>query len=159
MRGLMNAEVMANTMKLKQLGAKIETINSKMSYVRFDIDGVKLEYVYNLNKKGKYFLERTRPYARPLRTFETEEDLVKLIEIDREQFVNMMNSKHADEFFELLKTMTNLVKKVEDLILYYNIPTKDIDILDNEMKKIQNEIDKIKDESERVYFKKDPEHI
>ncbi|MCK5762601.1 MAG: hypothetical protein KAH05_00635 [Clostridiales bacterium] len=56
---------MVNTMKLKQLGAKIETINSKMSYVRFDIDGVKLEYVYN--NKGKYFLERTKP----LRTFET----------------------------------------------------------------------------------------
>ncbi|MCD6434844.1 MAG: hypothetical protein J7L15_00420, partial [Clostridiales bacterium] len=114
---------------------------------------------YNINKKGKYFLQRVKPYARALRTFDNEEDLVRIIEIDYEQFINMMNSKNSEQFFELLKTMTNLVSKVEDAILYYNIPRDEIELLKDSMIEIESEIDKIKIESERVYFKKDPDNI
>ncbi|MCK5762600.1 MAG: hypothetical protein KAH05_00630 [Clostridiales bacterium] len=39
--------------------------------------------------------------------------------------------------------MTNLVEKVEDLILYYNIPTEEINILTNSMKETKNESERI----------------
>ena len=61
MRRFIDAEITQHTMKLQQIGAKVQVINSKLCYVNFDIGGFKIQYVYNVNKKGNYLLERIKP--------------------------------------------------------------------------------------------------
>lgn len=159
MRKLVNAEVLEHTMKLQQMGAKVSAINSKLCYVDFDLSGFKLQYAYNINKKGNYFLERIKPYQLPLKEFESESDVVEIIGIDVEQFRNAIKSHHAGEFVDTGRTLINVLKKFEDLYLYYNIPTEQMNCLMGKLKELENEITEVKEKSERLYFKKEPENL
>ncbi len=159
MRKLVNAEVLEQSMKLQQMGAKVEVINSKLCYVNFDVSGFNLQYVYNINKKGSYFLERIKPYPLPLKVYESEQDLVEVIAIDVEQFKNAVRSHHSSEFIDTGRNLIDVLKMFEDLYLYYNISTEDMNGLKNHLSDFSSEIKKIKEKSERLYFKKEPDNL
>lgn len=159
MRRLINAEVLEHTMKLQQMGAKVSTINSKLCYVDFDLSGFKLQYVYNINKKGNYFLERIQPYSLPVKEFESELDVIEIIGIDVEQFKNALKSHHAGEFVDTGRALITVLKKFEDLYLYYNIPTESMNCLMGKLKEFETEITNVKITAERLYFKKDPDNL
>lgn len=159
MRKLINAEALEHSMKLQQMGAKVNIINSKLFYVSFDIGGFSLLYVYNINKKGNYFLERIKPYPLPLKEFESEEDVIDIIGVDVEQFRNAVRSHHSVEFIETGMALTNVLKKFEDLYLYYNISSENIQCLMGKLQEFEGEIKSVKEKSDRLYFKKDPENL
>lgn len=159
MRRLVNAEVLEHSMKLQQMGAKVKVINSKLCYVNFHLDNMHIKYVYNINKNGNYFLERIKPYQMPVKEFTNEADVIEVISIDVEQFKNASNSHHVQEFIQTSETITNILKKFEDLYLYYNISTACMDKLVQKLDEFDQEIDKTKTNSERLYFKKDPETL
>lgn len=146
-------------MKLIQMGARVEQINSKMCYVRFEVDGIDIEYVYNLNTKNKYFLERIKPYKLPVKEYDTESDIVKIIEIDIKQFKNASKSKNIRSFIAIAKELNVILKRFEDLYLYYNVPQTGVDEILRELKKVQDEISKAQETSERVFFDKEPDFL
>ena len=146
-------------MRLVQLGAKVEQINSKMCYIKFMIENVPVEYVYNLNKKNRYFLERIKPYPLPVRSFDAEADIVDVIEVDIKQFRNAVKSKNIDTFVGINKELNDTIKKFEDLFLYYNVPTMKAEVIMSKIHEIQDEIAKTKDIAERVFFDKEPENL
>jgi hypothetical protein len=143
--------------ELRKLGAKVISVQGIMIYVKFKINNTKLEYIYHINPDNTYFLERIKPYVMAVGDFESEEDLVDLIKIDVEQFQNAMKSKNFQDFIEIDKSISKLVRFFEDLYLYYNIPKEDTAIIKNKVEEILDEIIDIKNRSERVYYKKDPE--
>lgn len=158
-RRLINAEVLEHSMKLQQMGGKVEIVNSKLCYIDFDIHGFHLQYVYNINKKGNYFLERIKPYPLPLKEFESENDVVEIIGVDVEQFKNAVKSHHSSEFIDTGRLLVGVLKKFEDLYLYYNISTEDVTKLVEHLKTFEKEVAEVKDNSKRLYFKKEPEHL
>lgn len=155
----LNVEASEHEMRLVQLGAKVEQVNSKMCYIKFMIESIPVEYVYNLNKKKGYFLERIKPYPLPLRSFDAESDIVDVIEVDIRQFRNAIKSKNIDTFIGINKELNYTIKKFEDLFLYYNVPTMKAEVIMSKIQEIQNEINKTKETSERVFFDKEPEHL
>lgn len=159
MRKLINAEALEHSMKLQQMGGKVNMINSKLCYVDFDISGFKLQYVYNINKKGNYFVERIKPYPLALKEFESENDVIDIISIDLEQFKNAIKSHHSSEFVDTGRKLVDVLKKFEDLYLYYNISSENISGLMEKLTELENHIKDVKDGSERLYFKKDPDHL
>lgn len=159
MRRLMNAEVMEHTMRLRQMGADVKVINSKMCFVIFSLSEFEVAYCYNVNKKGKYFLERIKPYPLALREFEKEQDVIDIIEIDLEQFKNASQSHNIDEFIEINNRLNTSLRKFEDLFLYYNVPKEEMDIILDSLKQIDAEIDKTKETAERLYYKKNPDNL
>lgn len=159
MRKLINAEVMQHTFKLQQMGAKVQVIDSKLCYVEFDIGGFRIQYVYNVNSKGNYFLERIKPYSLPLKEFETEEDVVDIIEVDIEQFRNALRSHNIEEFIRISRTLNRTLKKFEDLYLYYNIPGGEIREMVDKITRLEEEMEALKEKSERLYFRKEPENL
>ena len=122
MRSILNAEVSQHTMKLQQLGAKVNVINSTLCYVNFDISGFVLQYVYNVNKRGNYFLERTKPYPLALQEFDSERDVVELIRQDMNKFKNALKCHHIDEFVTMARDINNVFRSFEETFLNYNIP-------------------------------------
>lgn len=82
-RKSVNFEACKHLIELTQLGADVKQINSKMCYVKFTPGEIKLSYVYNINKKGNYFLERIMPYPVPIREFDDESDVIRIIKIFR----------------------------------------------------------------------------
>jgi hypothetical protein len=155
----LNVEASEHEMRLVQMGAKVEQVNSKMCYIKFMVENVPVEYVYNLNKKNRYFLERIKPYPLPVRSFDAESDIVDLIEVDIKQFKSAVKSKNIDCFVGISKELNNTIKKFEDLFLYYNVPTMKAEAIMKKIQEIQDEITKTKDTSERVFFEKDPGNL
>lgn len=159
MRQLINAEVMTQTLKLQQIGAKVHAINSQLCYVNFDIGGFQIQYVYNVNRDGNYFLERIKPYPLPLKEFESEQDVVDIIEIDVEQFKNALKSHNIETFINLSRELNHALKKFEDLFLYYNIPGTEVQKMLDKIQNFEKDIETLKTSSERLYFRKDPDNI
>ncbi len=159
MKKFIDSQASQHEMKLIQMGAKVEQINSKMCYIEFNIDDIEVSYVYNINKNNKYFLERIKPYPLPIKDFEKEEDVVKLIYIDIEQFKNASKSKNIDEFIHINTELNKTIKQFEDLFLYYNVPHIETEIITEKINEIHDEIIKTKENSERVFFDKDPDNL
>jgi hypothetical protein len=159
MRKFINSEITQHTMKFQQMGAKVHVINSKLCYVNFDVGGFKIQYVYNVNKKGNYFLERIKPYPIPIKEFESEQDVVDIIEVDVEQFKSALKSHNIEGFINISRTLNKTLKKFEDLFLYYNIPGNEIDDLIEKLGLFEKEIENLEKKSERLYFKKEPENL
>jgi hypothetical protein len=159
MRKLVDAEITLQTMKLQQMGAKVQVISSKMCYVKFDISGFQVEYAYNVNKHGNYFLERIAPYPLPLREFDREDAVIDIIEIDLEQFKNAIKSHNIESFININRKLTQTIKRFEDLFLYFNVPAEETDIIYAKLQEIDLEIEKTKQNSKRLYFKKEPENL
>lgn len=159
MRKLMNAEVMEHDFKLRQMGADVQVINSKMCFVVFLVGKYEIAYVYNINKKGKYFLERIKPYPLALREFEKEEDVIDIIEIDLEQFKNASNSHNIESFVDINVNFNRSLLKFEDLFLYYNVPKETADRIKEHLNSIDTIIEETKHTAERLYFKKNPDNL
>lgn len=159
MRRYINAEIDKQKMILKQMGAKVEVINSFMCYVSLDIEGVEVKYCYNVNKKGDYFLERIEPYPEAAGTFKTEQDVIDSIKIDVEQFKNAKKSHVFSLFIDINREMSKTVREFEDLYLYYNVPHNYAKEIKGKIEEIHSLIAQAKDESQRVYFKSDPRSL
>ncbi len=159
MRKLMNAEIMQHDIKLRQMGADVYVINSKMCFVIFMVGKHEIAYVYNINNKGRYFLERIKPYPLALREFEKEDDVIDIIEIDLEQFKNASNSHNIDAFIEINRDFNMSLRRFEDLFLYYNVPTESVNEIRGHLEKIDNIIDQTRMSAERLYFKKNPDNL
>ncbi|WP_130807865.1 hypothetical protein [Senegalia massiliensis] len=159
MRKYMIAEADIHSTALRQLGAEIHVMNSLLCYVSFNVKGTKVSYVYNINKKNKYFLQRIKPYPETAGTFSSEDELIKTIKIDIEQFENAANSHHFKEFIEFNKNLNETIRNFEDLYLYYNVPNETVKEIQVELNKMQALIKRTKETSQRVYKKKDPDTI
>lgn len=159
MKRYIGAEASEHEMKFIQMGAKVEQINSKMCYIRFELGSLNVEYAYNINKKGKYFLERIKPYPLPINVFEKEEDIVEVIAVDIRQFKNAINSKNIDKFIDINNELHTMIKAFEDLFLYYNVPSFKAGAIMEKIKGIEEEIHETQRQSERVFFEKDPRYL
>ncbi len=155
-----HTETKQHTMKLVQMGAKVEVISSQMVYVSFDItEDFTVSYVYNINRHNKYFLERIEPYPIDLEEFDSTDDIVNIIKIDVEQFKTAVKSHNIKDFVKINQDFHNTILAFEDLFLYYNLPTKYVSKIKGNIEAINDIIKKASHESKRVYFGKEPGHL
>lgn len=146
-------------MRLVQMGAKVEQVNSKMCFVTFEIGDITIEYVYNINKKSQYFIERVKPYPLALKVTETENELISVIEVDLAQFKKASESHNINYFINIGNAMNTTIKKFEDLFLYYNIPTEECFAIQEKVNELLDQIHKTKEVSPRVFFEKEPDNL
>jgi hypothetical protein len=155
-----NVETTFHMMNLLQLGATVQVVSGKMVYVQFELEtGLKVAYVYHINKNNHYFLERIKPYPLPIKEIENAKEVIELIQIDYEQFKNAVHTNKIHEFVETNKEMHQTMKSFEDLFLYYNVPENIIHQIHENLNAIQKTIKETSEKSERLYFKKDPDNL
>ena len=160
MNKYVQSETNQHVMKLIQLGADVKVVSSQMVYVSFDInEDVKVSYVYNINKKNRYFLERIRPYPLPVREYDSAEDICNVIRIDIEQFKNASHSKNIHEFIKTSKDFHKILLQLEDLFLYYNIDPVTFKQIKADIDDIYKTISKARESASRVFFDKDPDNL
>ncbi len=154
------SETSQHVMRLRQLGASVKVVPSQMIYVAFKFnDNIEVEYVYNINKNNKYFLERIKPYPIPIKEFDTADDIVAIIAIDIEQFKSAVKSHKIRDFININKDLHKSMMAFEDLFLYYNVPTIYVAKLEDYIKEIDKLIIKASQESNRIFFGKEPENL
>ncbi len=151
MRSIITAEVSQHTMKLQQLGAKVNVINSTLCYVNFDISGFVVQYVYNVNQKGNYFLERTKPYPLAIQEFDSEKDVVKLIKEDVNKFKNALKCHHIDKFITIARDINRTFSMFEDTFLNYNIPGERVEKIHKKIQALSLEIEIIRDNADKLF--------
>lgn len=159
MQKFVMAEAMEHEMKLVQMGGDVTFINSKMCYVSFNIEGYIVEYAYNINAKGKVFLERIKPYPLPINAYEDEEHVIAVIRIDLEQFRAAALSHNMPEFIKVNQLFHQTLKRFEDLFLYYNVPEQTITKIKADLNLINQNILACRDHCPRLYFEKEPDNL
>ncbi|MDD3478722.1 MAG: hypothetical protein PHP32_07585 [Candidatus Izemoplasmatales bacterium] len=160
----MNKYVLSETnqhvMKLVQMGADVTVVSSQMVYVSFEITPeIKVSYVYNINKKNRYYLERIKPYPIAVKEFESADDICNIIKIDVEQFKNAVCSHNIQDFIQINADLHDTILQFEDLFLYYNVDHDSVDEIKNLLAEMRKTIKKALAKDERVYFGKEPEHL
>ncbi len=160
MKGPMNAEALAETMKLRNMGAKIQSVDSKMCIVKFEEAGVQIEYAYSVNSSGKYHLERIKPYPLPLREFTREEKLIEIIEIDLDQFRNAIKFLESlAPFIALGNDFHHTFQRLEDLYLYYEVSPETLEAIHGKLREIDAIISDTAKEAKRIYHRKEPDTL
>ena len=124
-------------MLLRQLGAEVREIHGLICFVRFDLNGTELFYVYNLNDDDEYYLQRVKPYPMSAGVFPTVADIVAYIEKDLRAFQNAMKSGQYAAFMELGQRLTALTQGLEDAFLHCGVPGACFDEACAEAEKIE----------------------
>ncbi len=160
MKGLINTMALAETMKLREMGAKIQSVNSRMVYVKFEEEGIQIEYAYSINTSGKYYLERIKPYPLPLREFVKEERLIEIIEIDLDQFRNaIIMHKDIEPFIHVSKDFHRVFQRFEDLYLYFEVSDEALQVVHEKLTEIDMLIKETVGTSKRIYHRKEPDTL
>ncbi|MDI6706215.1 MAG: hypothetical protein QME73_08165 [Bacillota bacterium] len=145
--------------QLREMGAEVIEVQGVMFFVKFQLDDLKLVYLYRIDKRNDYYLERIKPYLTPGGTFHTEEEVVDIIKIDVEQFENATKSKNFSLFLDITKSLSASVRNVEDLFLYYNVSREELVEIKDEVERIKEIILKAVKHDKRVYTDKEPDTI
>jgi len=160
MNKYINSEANQHVMKLLLLGASVQLVSGKMVYVKFQLENnIEVSYVYHINKKNNYFLERIKPYPLPIKEFCTAEEIIDIIQLDYFQYKNAVKSKNIREFIEINKDLHKSMKSFEDLFLYYNIPLESLNTIKKNISEVKALIAKGPESYERLFFDKDPENL
>ncbi|MGB9813322.1 MAG: hypothetical protein ACPLRZ_05370 [Thermovenabulum sp.] len=146
-------------MMLRQMGANVTVFLGKQCFVKFNIEGYEISYAYNINAKNKYFLQRVKPYPMIAGVYEDLKDVVNMIEIDVEQFKNVIKSGKFEKFLQLNKKILDTARNLEDLFLYYVVDQEVFDEISKKIEEVRNKIFENAVPEKRVYFKKDPDSL
>jgi len=109
-------------MQLRQMGASVTQIHGLINYVRFPVGEHELYYVYNLNAKNEYYLQRIRPYPMSAGVFPNADAIAEFIEMDLKTFQNAMQSGHFAAFLDINRRMLALTQELEETYLHCNVP-------------------------------------
>lgn len=144
-----------NKIKLKQLGATVKKIESKIYHVTFTLGNVNLEYYYNINESGKFFLERMEPYYKNFNVFTEENDAIRAIYQDVEYIKNAIKSNNFNKFLELSVEIERLHDAYAEMFLKHNVPNKDLADVEDYLCKIRHRIVELNETTEEIKVKFD----
>ena len=141
--------------RLKQLDThKIHHIASHLYYIIFIFEpDIEISYVYNINAKSQYFLQRISPYPLPKGLFSTQDEIIDFIEKDIEKFKNASYSSNFKRFLEFNNTLTHIEQNMEHLFLNFNVPKDSIDLLHEQLTHLNLELQKVKNKSTHIIMK------
>ncbi len=139
-----------NKIKLKQLGAELQRIDSKIYHVTFKVNDIKLEYFYNINESGKFFLERMKPYYKNFRVFTDENDAIRAIYEDVEYFRNASKSHNFGKFLEMSVEMEKLHDAYAEMFLHHNVPEDSLVRIETHILEAKQRINELNSTTEEI---------
>ena len=137
-------------MLLTQIGAKVKSLHGLICFVEFYINDTRLLYIYNLNAKEQYALQRILPYPIGAGVFSSPEEVVGYIKEDIRQFKNASNSKTFDAFIETGMKLHQTVHEMEDVFMHYNVPLDKLQEIQDELERIKSVLNEIKNTSDKI---------
>ncbi len=140
---------------LKQLGATdIIDINSRLYYIKFKLKkNITVSYVYNINAKSKYFLQRISPYPLPKGLFTNQEEIIDIIKRDIRKFKTACNSSNFELFLGITNTLGYVSSDIESLFLNYNIPKEQLDQFYHQLHQLSDLVHQMKAKSTHIILR------
>jgi hypothetical protein len=139
-------------LSLRQLGAtRIRVFDSRMHIVSFDLgDGFIVTYVFNITRKDKYFLQRTRPYSMVKGKYANQQEIVEFIKDDIARFKESKRLNDAGKYIEVEEKLSGIYERMEHIFLHHNVDEKIFDRLKSELDTLAGELEEIHSESEII---------
>lgn len=147
---ILSAEQEDLDMQLTQMGAKVNSIHGLVCYVSFNINDTKIFYVYNLNVKEQYFLQKVLPYPVGVGEFTHPSEIVDYIKKDILCYKNASKSSVFKDFININMDLNKTVCKMEETYLNYNVPHEKLNEIVDEIEKINQTLTNIQKESKPV---------
>ena len=143
--------------KLEEMNAtKIQKLDSQMYLVNFDLkEDMRISYVFNITREGKYFLQRMRPYSMVHGKFSNEYEVLSFIKHDVEKFQNAANSTNFMKFLEISNKGLQLTEEIENAFMNYNVDGAILDEMNEKMEEVFDQIYLHSDISRRVLLHED----
>ena len=118
-------------MTLRQMGASVQEIHGLVCFVRFDLGGTELFYVYNLNADDQYYLQRVKPYPMSAGVFADSAAIAAYIERDVNAFRGAAQSGQFELFVDASRRLAALTQTLEEAFMSCNVPKPAFDRIGN----------------------------
>ena len=138
---------------LSQMGAQVKSIQGLVCFVRFDIDGRELFYVYNINAKNQYYLQKVLPYPVGAGIFSHPSDVIAYIKRDLKLFRNAVKSRTFESFLQASTKIHTVLHKVEDTFLNYNVPIEEMQRISDVLDAVDAKLGEIRKSSQKIDLK------
>ncbi len=139
-----------NKIKLKQIGATVKRIESKIYHATFKVGDTELVYFYNINEDGKFFLERMKPFYRNFKVYTDENEAIKAIYEDVQYFKNAEKSHNYNKFVELSQALERLNAAYSELFLHHNVPEEELKEIEAQIAVVQNRVAELDKTTEEI---------
>lgn len=141
--------------RFKQMDAtELININSRLYYIGFKITSkVEITYVYNINKRDQYFLQRVSPYPLPKGLFTTQEEIVDFIEDDLNKFKNAALSSNFDDFIEFNTHLSEIEGDMERLFLNFNVSKIYLEAFNELLRELAHQVQLAEGKSTHIMLK------
>lgn len=141
--------------RFKQMDAtELININSRLYYIGFKITSkVEITYVYNINKRDQYFLQRVSPYPLPKGLFTTQEEIVDFIEDDLNKFKNAALSSNFDDFIEFNTHLSEIEGDMERLFLNFNVSKIYLEAFNELLRELAHQVQLAESKSTHIMLK------
>lgn len=138
--------------KLKQLHPhEVNQIMSHLYYIVFKFESnIEVSYVYNINVKKQYFLQRIAPYPLPKGLFSTQNEIIDFIEKDISKFKNASHSSNFNSFLNITNNISQLEQTMERLFLNFNVSKESIHHIQQLISDLNLEIQKAQNKSMHI---------
>ncbi len=137
-------------MMLTQMGAKVKSIHGLICSVRFNIDGTELFYVYNVNAKEQYYLQKVLPYPVGAGEFTKPSEIIEYIKKDIACYKTASKSTIFKEFVSANLELHHTIHKLEDTFMSHNVPHDKMDEIVSKIEQISQLISEIEKTSKTL---------
>ncbi len=144
-------------LSLRQMGATdIKVFQSRMHIATFDLgNDFIVSYVFNITRKEKFFLQRTRPYAMVKGMYADQKEIIEFIRDDIERFRKSIQLNNVDKYISLAERMGSLYERMEHIFLHHKVDNVTFDRLNAEVGELAYEVENIHSESEVIKMHED----
>ncbi|MDF2587899.1 MAG: hypothetical protein K0S41_1740 [Anaerocolumna sp.] len=137
-------------MMLTQMGAKVKSIHGLVCFVRFDINGTEIFYVYNVNAKDQYYLQKVLPYPVGAGVFTKPCEIVDYIKKDITLYKTAVKSSLFNSFTKVNLELHQIIHKMEETFMNYNVSDDMMTNVWKQLEQLNKTMDEIQHTSEKV---------
>ncbi|HEX3020831.1 MAG TPA: hypothetical protein VHP81_00370 [Lachnospiraceae bacterium] len=140
---ILSAEQDNIDMLLTQMGANVKSIHGLVCFVRFNINETEIFYVYNINAKDQYYLQKVLPYPVGAGVFTKPSEIVSYIKKDLSYYKTASKSTIFKDFVGTNLELHKTIHKMEETFLNYNVPhekMEEVMVMINQINDILNHV-------------------
>lgn len=128
-------------MMLTQMGAQVKSIHGIICFAKFLINGTEFFYVYNINAKSQYYLQKVLPYPVGAGEFSRPSEIIAYIKNDIEKFKNASKNSTFEDFLKVNTKIHRIVHKLEDTFMNYKLEPQELEKIYREIEDVDNILD------------------
>lgn len=125
-------------MQLTQMGAKVKSIHGLVCFVRFHMNDTDIFYVYNINAKDQYYLQKVLPYPVGAGVFTKPAEIIDYIKKDISSYKIASKEPLFKDFVNVNLELDQTIHNMEETYMNFDIPKEKLKEIAGKVEQINN---------------------